>query len=120
MRMLSGAGGPEQQRWAEAVRVVLPTFSDKVGTHVNIAGAAVARNAPNRDEAIRLLDFLTTEESQRWFSQNNLETAVRPEIDPPALLAGFGKVRPDNVTPAQIAAGRDAASRAVDRVGFDR
>jgi iron(III) transport system substrate-binding protein len=118
--MLSGAGGLEQKRWGEAIRVVMPTFSDKVGTHVNIAGAAVAKHAPNREEAIRLLDFLTTAESQRWFTQTNFETAVRSDVEPPALLAEFGSVRPDNVTPAQIAEGRETASRVVDRVGFDR
>jgi iron(III) transport system substrate-binding protein len=49
--MRSGKGGPDQQEWAEAIKVILPTFSDGAGTHVNINGAAIARNAPNRENA---------------------------------------------------------------------
>lgn len=118
--MTSGAGGAEQQRWAGAVRVVLPTFSDKVGTHVNISGMAVAKHAPHREEAVRLLEFLTGPEAQRMLSEGNFETPVRAGVAEPAVLAGFGKVVPDSVTPSQIAAGRTTASKLVDQVGFDR
>src|SRR5690606_35760028 len=52
--MRSGAGGPDQLKWGAAINVVLPTFKDG-GTHVNISGAAVAKNAPNRDNAVKLL-----------------------------------------------------------------
>lgn len=118
--MMSGAGGPEQKKWAEAVRVVLPTFSDKVGTHMNISGAAVAKHAPNRDGAVRLLEFLTTPEAQRVLAEGNFEVPVRPGVPVHPIIAGLGPMRPDSVTPAQIAEGRNAASLAVDRVHFDQ
>src|SRR5690606_29497824 len=51
-RMRSGSGGPEQKQWGEAINVVLPTFEGG-GTHVNVSGAALARNAPNRDAAVK-------------------------------------------------------------------
>lgn len=118
--MLSGAGGAEQKRWGEAVRVVLPTFSDKVGTHVNISGAAVAKHAPNREEAVRLLAFLTSEDAQKALAEGNFEVPVRPGVPVHPILAGFGTLKPDNVTPAQIADNRAAASKLVDQVGFDQ
>ncbi len=118
--MLSGAGGAEQKRWGEAVRVVMPTFSDRVGTHVNISGAAVAKHAPNREEAVRLLEFLTTAEAQKVFAEGNFETPVRPGVPVHPIVAGFGPMTPDSVTPAQIADNRSAASMLVDRVGFDQ
>lgn len=55
--MRSGKGGPEQQEWAKAIKMILPTF-EKGGTQVNISGAAVARHAPNKAEAVKLLEYL--------------------------------------------------------------
>jgi iron(III) transport system substrate-binding protein len=118
--MLSGAGGPEQKRWAEAVRVVLPTFKDGAGTHVNVSGAALAKHAPNRAEAVQLLEFLVTPEAQRIYADANYEYPVRPGIDPAPILASFGTLKTDPTPLAAIADNREAASLLVDRVGFDR
>ncbi len=118
--MTSGAGGPEQQRWVGAVRVVVPTFKDKIGTHVNISGAAIAKHAPHRKEAVQLLEFMTGPEAQRMLSEGNFETPVRPGVAPSPALAAFGEVTPDRVSAAQIAANRIAASKLVDQVGFDQ
>lgn len=118
--MASGTGGQEQKRWADATRVVAPTFDDGIGTHVNISGAAIARHAPNPEEARRLLEFLVGPEAQRMVAEANFETPLRPGVTLPPVMAAFGDVSPDNVTPAQIAAGRASASRLVDQVGFDR
>lgn len=118
--MTSGAGGAEQQRWVGAVRVVVPTFNDKVGTHVNISGAAIAKHAPHRKEAVQLLEFLTGPEAQRMLSEGNFENPVRTGVSPSPVLAAFGEISPDGVSADQIAANRVAASKIVDQVGFDR
>ena len=73
--MKSGAGGPEQQQWAEAIKVILPTFEGG-GTLVNISGAAVARHAPNKAEAQQLLEFLVSDEAQRLYAEANFEYPV--------------------------------------------
>ncbi len=118
--MKSGAGGPEQAKWAEAVRVVLPTFSDKIGTHMNISGAAVTKHAPNRDGAINLLEFLVGADAQRMLAQANFEAPVRAGVPMHPIAAAVGALRSDSVTPGQIAAGGKTASLAVDRAGFDQ
>ena len=118
--MASGKGGPEQKTWSDAVRVVLPTFSDKKGTHVNISGAAIARHAPHKQEAVQLLEYLVGPEAQAMLAEGNFETPVRAGVAQPPVLAAFGTVVPDSVTPAQIAAGRTTASKLVDQTGFDR
>ena len=123
--MLSGAAGPEQKRWGEAVRVILPTFKDAAGkdaagTHVNISGAAVARHAPNRAEAIRLLEFLATPEAQRLYADANFEYPVRAGVAPDPIVAGFGVLKIDSTPLSTIAANREAASLLIDRIGFDR
>lgn len=118
--MLSGRGGAEQKTWGEAVRVVLPTFRDGAGTHVNVSGAVVAKHAPNRADAVKLLEFLVTPEAQRAYADANFENPVRPGVSVNPIVAGFGTLTPDTVALPAIAANRAAASQLVDRVAFDR
>ena len=118
--MLSGRGGAEQKTWGEAVRVVLPTFRDGAGTHVNVSGAVVAKHAPNRADAVKLLEFLVTPEAQRAYADANFENPVRPGVSVNPIVAGFGTLTPDTVALPAIAASRAAASQLVDRVAFDR
>jgi len=114
--MLSGAGGADQKRWGEAIRVTLPAD----GAAVNVSGAIVARHAPNRDEAIKLLEFLTSAEAQAVYAEANYEYPVRPGATLNPIVAGFGTLRIGAIPLPQVAAQRAAASRIVDEVGFDR
>ena len=118
--MLSGRGGEEQRRWGEAVRVVLPAFRDGSGTHVNVSGAVVAKHAPNRAEAVRLLEFLVTPEAQATLAALNFEYAVRPGVAASPVVDTFGELRPDSTPLQAIADKRAEASMLVDRLGFDR
>jgi iron(III) transport system substrate-binding protein len=90
------------------------------GTAVNVSGAVVARHAPNRAEAVKLLEFLVSPEAQAVYAQANYEYPVRQgaELDP--IVAGFGTLRVDQTSLPEIAAQRALASRIVDEVGFDR
>jgi iron(III) transport system substrate-binding protein len=117
-RMRSGSGGPEQQQWGEAIKVLLPTFASG-GTHVNVSGAALARNAPNRDAAVKLLEYLVSDAAQHEYASTNYEYPVKPgaRIDP--LIDALGKLQPDTLPLTQIAAHRRAASLLAERVGFD-
>jgi iron(III) transport system substrate-binding protein len=116
--MRSGRGGPDQQKWGAAIKVVLPTFEGG-GTHVNISGAVVARTAPNRDEAVRLLEYLVSDEAQALYAKIDYEYPVKAgaTIDP--LLAGLGPLAFDPTPLVEIARNRKAASLLVDKVGFD-
>jgi iron(III) transport system substrate-binding protein len=118
--MRSGAGGPEQQEWGEAIRVILPTFADGVGTHVNISGAVVAAHAPNRDNAVKLLEYLVSPEAQAIYARANYEYPVLAgaEIDP--LIAELGDLTIDPLPLTEIAGHRIEASELVDKVGFDQ
>jgi iron(III) transport system substrate-binding protein len=118
--MLSGAGGEDQKRWGEATRVILATFKDGAGTHVNISGAALAKHAPNREAAIRLLEFLASPEAQEIYAKANFEYPVASEIALDPIVASFGKLKIDPTPLATIAENREAASLLVDRVGLDR
>ncbi len=116
--MRSGRGDEEQKAWGEAIKVILPTFENG-GTHVNISGAAVARHAPNRDQAVRLLEFLVSDEAQKIYAEANYEYPVKPgaAIDP--IIASFGELNVDPVPLTDIVKNRQQTSELIDRVGFD-
>jgi iron(III) transport system substrate-binding protein len=117
--MRSGTGGPEQQKWGEAIKVLLPTFEGG-GTHVNISGAAVARHAPNKANAIKLLEFLVSNEAQALYARANFEYPVRNGAVVEPIIAALGALKPDTVDLRAVAKNRKIASDLVDKVGFDR
>ncbi|MCB5203975.1 Fe(3+) ABC transporter substrate-binding protein [Neorhizobium sp. T786] len=116
--MTSGKGGEEQVKWAEAIKVILPTFKDG-GTQVNISGAAIAKHAPNKAEAVKLLEYLVSDEAQKIYAEANYEYPVKPgaAIDP--IIASFGELKIDDKSLAEIVSHRKQASELVDKVGFD-
>jgi len=118
--MLSGAGGAEQKRWGEAVRVILPTFQDGAGTHVNVSGAAVARHSPNPGNAVKLIEFLLSPEAQKVYAEANFEFPVLPNVPLHPAIAHLGTLKVDTLRLSVIAANRANASMMVDRVGFDQ
>lgn len=116
--MRSGSGGEEQKKWGEAINVVLPTFQGG-GTHVNISGAALAKNAPNKANAIKFLEFLTSDEGQALYAKENFEFPVNNSAKPDPLVAQLGVLKPDPLPLAEVAKNRRAASLLIDKVGFD-
>jgi iron(III) transport system substrate-binding protein len=116
--MRSGAGGPEQKQWGDAIKVVLPTFQSG-GTHVNISGAAIAQHAPNRENAVRFLEFLVSDKAQAIYASTNFEYPVRTGAAVDPIIASFGELTPDPTPVTDIATHRRDASEMVDEIGFD-
>lgn len=116
--MRSGAGGDEQKPWGDAIDVVLPTFENG-GTHVNVSGAAVAKHAPNKDNAVKLLEFLASDEAQKIYGEANFEYPVKPGVGLNEIVASFGTLKVDPLPLAEVVKNRKAASELVDSLGFD-
>ena len=116
--MRSGAGGPEQVAWGDAIKVILPTFAGG-GTHVNVSGAALAKNAPNKADALKLLEFLVSDQGQELYADANFEYPVKPGVPANVIIAELGLLVPDTMPLTEIASHRKAASELVDKVGFD-
>jgi iron(III) transport system substrate-binding protein len=116
--MRSGAGGPEQERWAEAIKVILPTFENG-GTQVNVSGAAVAKHAPNRDQAVQLLEYLVSDAAQKLYAEANYEYPVRASAAVDPIIGELGTLRPDDANLTEVARERKAASALAEEVGFD-
>ena len=116
--MRSGKGGEEQVAWGDAIKVVLPTFKNG-GTQVNISGAAVAKHAPNKAEAIKLLEYLVSDEAQKIYAEANFEYPVNAGAKADPIIASFGELKVDPTPLTDIVTHRKQASELVDKVGFD-
>jgi iron(III) transport system substrate-binding protein len=109
---------PAQKAWAESTKVILPTFKDG-GTHVNVSGVVLTKHAPNKDNGMKLIEWLVGETAQRMYADMNYEYPIRAGIPVNPTIAGYGALRPDPLPMAQIAAHKKAAANLVDKVGFD-
>jgi iron(III) transport system substrate-binding protein len=87
--MLSGKKGPEQQAAAKKVRPVFPNQNNR-GTHMNISGGGVAKYAPNKENAIKFLEFLLTKEAQQHIVNNTFEYPMIDGVKPNKLISQFG------------------------------
>ncbi len=111
--------GTDSRKWGDAIRIIRPNFKNKIGTHVNISGASVARYAPNKENAIKLLDFLVSETAQTLYAQANYEYPVRSNVKLDPVIDGFGILEADSLPLVKIAQYRKQASELIDKVGFD-
>lgn len=110
---------PEQNKWAEAVRIVFPN-QDGRGAHVNVSGAAVTKSAGQRENAIKLLEYLVSDEAQRLYAEQNFEYPIKEGVPVHPVVAAWGAFKADDVSLSEVAKHREAASRLVDKVGYDQ
>ena len=87
--MLSGNKGLEQQAAAKKVLPFFPNQGDR-GTHMNISGAGILKHAPNKDNAIKLLEFLLTKEAQQHIVNNTYEYPMIDDVEPHELIKQMG------------------------------
>ena len=116
--MMTNEKEPEQKEWASAIKVLFPNANDR-GTHVNISGMAMAKHAPNKDNALKLMEFLASGEAQKIYAEKVFEYPVMPGAEPSEIVKSFGTIKPDALPLADIAANRKKASELVDKVGFN-
>ena len=108
----------ERKPWAEATKVILATFKDG-GTHMNISGVVLVKNAPNKANAMKLIEWLIGPTAQQMYAELNYEYPIRTGIALNPTIASYGTIKPDPLPMSQIAAKKKAASTLVDKVGFD-
>lgn len=116
--MMTNEKEPEEKEWAGAVKVLFPNSGDR-GTHVNISGMALAKNAPNKDNAVKLMEFLASDEAQTIYAEQVYEYPVGPNAKVSETVAGFGTIKADTLPLADIAANRKTVSELVDKVGLN-
>jgi iron(III) transport system substrate-binding protein len=108
----------EQKGWYEAIKPLKTTFTGG-GTHVNVSAAAIAKNAPNKDSAVKLIEYMLGEKAQTLYADGNFEYPVNADVKEAAAVKLLGALTPDTTPLGDVAKNRKAASELVDKVGFD-
>lgn len=109
---------PQQKAWVENIKILFPNAADR-GTHVNISGMALAKHAPNKANALRLMEFLASDEAQRMYAEVNNEYPVSNRVPPSGVVKSWGTLKPDAIPLESIAKFRKSASDLMDRTAFD-
>ena len=110
---------PQQQEWAKTVNLIFPNQgNDDRGAHINISGGGIAINSKNKDNAIKLLEFLSGDVSQNLYGKINFEYPANPKISPASELIGWGIPKEDKIPIIRIAELGPVAQRIIDRVGW--
>ncbi|MGH1459339.1 MAG: Fe(3+) ABC transporter substrate-binding protein [Paracoccaceae bacterium] len=109
---------PEQKAWADSVRIVFPTFENG-GAHVNISGVAMTKYAPHPENALKMMEFLTSPEAQKIYAEANFEYPVAPNTSADPLVESWGSFTPDEADLMELARLRPAALKLIEEVDFD-
>ena len=109
---------PEQVEWADSVNVLFPAFENG-GTHVNISGVAMTKSAPNRENALKMMEYLTSPEAQEIYAHANYEYPIAPGTEADDLVKGWGSFTADDTNLMTLAEQRGAALRLVEEVDYD-
>jgi len=115
-RLLNSAK-PEDKAVAEKVGIFFPNQNDR-GTHVNISGAGVVANAPNKENAIKFIQFMAGPEAQKIFADGNYEYPVVAGVAPHPTVAGWGDFKRDELNAAVYGKNNAEALKIMDRAGW--
>lgn len=108
----------EQREWAQSVRIVFPRFNGG-GSHVNLSGIAMTRAAPNRKNALALMEYLSSAAAQETYAGALGEYPLKAGTTPAPLVASWGKLTPDTLNLIAIARERGRALRLTEQSKFD-
>jgi iron(III) transport system substrate-binding protein len=109
---------PEEKQTGERIGIVFPN-QKTWGTHVNISGGGVLKHAPNREAAVRFLEYLASDEAQRYFADGNNEwpAVAGVKIDNP-VLSQLGDFKRDKLNVAVLGKNQPNSQRIYDRVAW--
>ena len=109
---------PDEREAGEKIGIVFPNQASW-GTHVNISGAGVMKHAPNRDAAVKFLEYLASDEAQRYFADGNNEWPVvaSVKVDNPVLTM-FGAFKQDSLNVAVLGRNQPGSQKIYDRVAW--
>ena len=114
---LMSSDDPVDQEVASAVGVIFPG-QETNGTHVNISGAGVTLHSPNRENAIKFLEYLTEDQAQRYFAEANNEYPVVASAPVAKAAESLGEFREDTLNASELGINQATAVKVYDRAGW--
>ncbi|MEM7667414.1 MAG: Fe(3+) ABC transporter substrate-binding protein [Pseudomonadota bacterium] len=112
------AGDEEKAGLLDQIGVIFPNQAG-TGTHINISGAGLVKTAPNRDNAIRFLEYLTSTSAQRYFADGNNEYPAAQGTDASSTVEQLGEFKPDTLNLSELGKNQTQAVQIFDRAGWN-
>tara|TARA_S200000501_G_C20869482_1_gene763538 strand:- start:1253 stop:2272 length:1020 start_codon:yes stop_codon:yes gene_type:complete len=107
----------EELNAGRSVSVFFPNQGDR-GSHINISGIGLAKNSPNKENAIKLMEYLTSEEAQKTYVNNSYEYPANPMVKPSKIVQDWGEFKRDNLDLNNLGVYRDEALKIFDKTGW--
>lgn len=106
-----------QREAVQKVKILFPKFENG-GTHINVSGAGVAKYAPNKENAIKFVEFLASKEAQKLFAKGNYEYPVLKGVKTSKLVSSWGEFEDDNISINTLGENNKLAVRIFDKAGW--
>ena len=116
-KMLENKKDMAQYEAAKKMALFWPNQEGR-GAHVNVSGAGISKYSRNREDAIRLLEFLVSPEAQDWYARVNYEYPVNAEVKPSGLLESWGSFKADTLNLSRLGELNAEAVKIMDRAGW--
>ncbi|MDJ0896128.1 MAG: Fe(3+) ABC transporter substrate-binding protein [Alphaproteobacteria bacterium] len=116
-KMVTNEKEPEQKEWAASAGLFFPN-QDNRGAHMNVSGAAIAKHSKNRENAVKLLEFLSGDTAQQMYASVNFEYPVKEGVAWDPLVKSWGAFKQDTVPLAKIAELSPLAQKIIDEEGW--
>ena len=108
----------QQRPWAESVHINFPNQEDK-GANINVNGIVLIKYAPNRDSAVKLMEYLASNKAQAAYAEVNMEYPVNPAVSVSEAVASWGEFKADELPISKLSENYSTALRLLDEVRFD-
>ncbi|PLT32861.1 Fe(3+) ABC transporter substrate-binding protein [Bacillus sp. V5-8f] len=108
---------PEERKVAEQVGVFFPN-QETNGTHINVSGIGLTKHAKNKENAVKLMEFLSSKEAQGKFAEANFEYPVNPEVEPSELLKSWGEFKSQDLNLSELGENNADAVKIFNEVGW--
>ena len=117
--LLLSSQNEEELNAGKSVSVFFPNQGENQrGAHINVSGIALTKNSKNKENAIKLIKYLQTDEAQKTYVNNTYEYSVNPSISPNEIVRGWGDFKMDDLDLNQLGSKRDEAIRIFDKSGW--
>lgn len=107
----------EELNAGKSVSVFFPNQEDR-GSHINVSGIGLTKNSPNKENAIKLMEYLTGEEAQNTYVNNSYEYAANPKVKPSKIVQAWGTFKRDELDLNMLGKFRQEAIRIFDKTGW--
>ena len=114
---LLGSDDAKKNAVAEKIGIIFPN-QDGRGTHINVSGAGVTKHAKNKEEAVKLIEFLASKKAQKLLTKVNYEFPVNKKVKPNPIVAKWGKFKEDELSLTKLGELNTKAVLLMDRAGW--